>query len=102
MVRSNLSVHFLSHLVSYPASLVVADRKSQEHSNRALIVALFMEFVSRSLRRTPPPSATLERSEYARRDKDMVWYLLRGSIWESYTRFVAELRDVNALLIVIP
>ena len=101
MVRSNLLVQFLTHIVSYPASLVVADRKSQEHSNRALIVALFMEFVSRSLRRTPP-SATLERSEYARRDKDMAWYLLRGSIWESYTRFVPESRNGNALLILTP
>lgn len=45
-----------------------------------------MEFISRNLRRAPPPSASLERSEYARRDKDMLWYLLRGSIWESYTR----------------
>jgi hypothetical protein len=47
-----------------------------------------MELVSRNLRRTPPPSAGLERSEYARRDRDMLWYLLRGSIWETYTRFV--------------
>ncbi|KAF8168141.1 peroxisomal membrane protein PEX16 [Crassisporium funariophilum] len=68
------------------ASLLVADRKSPERSNRALMVALLMEFFSRNLRRSPPPSAALERSEYARRDKDMLWYLLRGSIWETYTR----------------
>lgn len=42
--------------------------------------------LSRFLRRTPPPSAALERSEYARRDRDMLWYLLRGSIWEDFTR----------------
>jgi len=68
------------------ASLLVVNRKSKERSNRALIVALTMELLSRSLRRTPPSSALLERSEYARRDKDMLWYFLRGSIWEHYTR----------------
>jgi len=66
----------------YVSLLVSDDRKS----NRPLASALLLEVVSRTLRRTPPPSAALERSEYARRDRDMVWYLLRGSIWESYTR----------------
>lgn len=50
-----------------------------------------MEFILRNLRRAPSNSATLERAEYARRDKDMLWYLLRGSIWESYTRCVLSL-----------
>jgi peroxin-16 len=59
---------------------------SHRKSNRPLITALVLELVSRNLRRTPPPSAALERAEYARRDRDMIWYLLRGSIWESYTR----------------
>ncbi|KAG2023638.1 peroxisomal membrane protein PEX16 [Coprinopsis cinerea AmutBmut pab1-1] len=67
-------------------SLLVSDRKKSRPSNRALITALVMELISRNLRRTPPPSAELERAEYAKRDKDMIWYLLRGSIWESYTR----------------
>lgn len=47
-----------------------------------------MELLSRTLRRTPPPSAALERTEYARRDRDLLWYLLRGSMWQSYTRCV--------------
>ncbi|KAJ7103567.1 peroxisomal membrane protein PEX16 [Mycena belliarum] len=64
-------------------SLLVSDNR---RSNRPLIAALVLELISRNLRRAPPPSAALERSEYARRDRDMVWYLLRGSIWESYTR----------------
>ncbi|KAJ6509498.1 peroxisomal membrane protein PEX16 [Mycena vitilis] len=64
-------------------SLLVSDNK---RSSRPLVSALILEFISRNLRRTPPPSASLERSEYARRDRDMVWYLLRGSIWESYTK----------------
>lgn len=67
-------------------SLIVADQNSREKSNRALMVALFMELMSRNLRRTPPPSAVLERAEYAKRDKDMLWYLLRGPIWDNYTR----------------
>ncbi|KAF9076227.1 peroxisome membrane protein [Rhodocollybia butyracea] len=64
------------------ATLLFSDRKS----NRPLITILAMELVSRSLRRNVPPSATLERSEYAKRDRDMLWYLFRGTIWESYTR----------------
>ncbi|KAJ3750487.1 peroxisomal membrane protein PEX16 [Lentinula detonsa] len=64
------------------ATMLFSDRKS----NRPLITILTMEFVSRSLRRNVPPSASLERSEYARRDRDMLWYLFRGTIWQSYTR----------------
>ncbi|KAG6911993.1 hypothetical protein DXG01_000241 [Tephrocybe rancida] len=74
------SIYILRPLVY--ASLLASDRRS----NRPLIVALMMELLSRNLRRNPPPSATLERTEYARRDRDMLWYLLRGSIWQSYTR----------------
>ena len=70
------------------ASLLAAHRSSPERTNRALLVVLLMECISRVLRRTPPLHAALERSEYARRDKDMVRYLIRGSIWETYTRFV--------------
>jgi len=84
-----ISVFLVFYLFTrYPACLLVVDRKSKERSNRALIIALTMELLSRSLRRSPPSSAPLERSEYARRDKDMLWYLLRGSIWEHYTRSV--------------
>ncbi|KAG5647953.1 hypothetical protein DXG03_006987 [Asterophora parasitica] len=74
------SIHILRPLVY--VSLLVSDRRS----NRPLITALIMELLSRNLRRTPPPSAALERAEYARRDRDMLWYLFRGSIWQSYTR----------------
>jgi len=70
----------------YPVSLLVADRKKVRTTNRALIVVLVLELFSRNLRRVPPPSSSLERSEHARRDKDMLWYLLRGSIWQGYTR----------------
>jgi hypothetical protein len=52
------------------------------------MTALAIEFFSRYLRRVPSSSAVLERSEYARRDRDIVWYLLRDSIWESWTRYV--------------
>lgn len=45
-----------------------------------------MEFVSSNLRRSTPASAALERTEYSRRDRDMLWYLLRGTIWKEYTR----------------
>lgn len=80
--------------------MFVAERKSSERSSRPIIVSLLMEFLSRNLRRAPPASATLERAEYARRDKDMLWYLLRGSIWESYTRCVDMAIQPNLLVII--
>jgi hypothetical protein len=48
---------------------------------------LVMELLSRSLRRSPSTNANLERSEYARRDRDMLWYLFRGAIWQDWTRY---------------
>jgi peroxin-16 len=62
--------------------MLFSDRKS----NHPLLTILAMEFISRSLRRTVPPSASLERSEYAKRDRDIIWYMFRGTVWESYTR----------------
>ncbi|KAI0308241.1 peroxisome membrane protein [Multifurca ochricompacta] len=55
-------------------------------SSRPLMVSLILELLSRKLRRTPSNSSALERQEYARRDRDLFWYLFRGSIWESWTR----------------
>lgn len=52
------------------------------------MTAFAMELISRNLRRTPSPSAILERDEYARRDREILWYLLRGSVWETYSRWV--------------
>jgi len=89
MVRLTIHTPVLLLIRNQLASLIVADRKSRQKSNRPLYAALIMEFISRNLRRTPSPSSALERAEYARRDKDMLWYLLRGSIWESYTRSVS-------------
>lgn len=57
-----------------------------KHKDRALMAAFALELLSRNLRRVPSPSSTVERDEYARRDRDLVWYLLRGSVWDSYTR----------------
>ncbi|KAH7883547.1 peroxisomal membrane protein PEX16 [Phlebopus sp. FC_14] len=59
---------------------------SSKPKDRALLTAFALELVSRNLRRAPPLSATIERDEYAHRDRDIAWYLLRGSVWESYTR----------------
>jgi hypothetical protein len=53
------------------------------------MVSLTLELVSRNLRRTPSSSSALERQEYARRDRDLFWYLFRGSIWESWTRYAS-------------
>jgi peroxin-16 len=61
---------------------------TNKHKDKALVTAFAMELISRSLRRTPSNSADLEREEYARRDRDILWYLLRGSVWETYSRSV--------------
>ena len=55
-------------------------------STNPLVVSLSVELASRYLRREAPPADALERAEYARRDREFLWYLLRGSIWRSYTR----------------
>jgi hypothetical protein len=74
--------------------LLSSDRERK--SSRPLIVSLALELLSRNLRRTPSNSSTLERQEYARRDRDLFWYLFRGSIWESWTRYGAI---INHLII---
>ena len=42
-----------------------------------LMAVLMMELLARNLRRVPQRSAQLERAEYALRDRDILWYLLR-------------------------
>ncbi|EIN13791.1 peroxisome membrane protein [Punctularia strigosozonata HHB-11173 SS5] len=64
------------------AAMLARDRRS----SRPMTTLVALEILSRNLRRTPSPSSSLERSEYARRDRDILWYLLRGRIWQSYTR----------------
>ncbi|QRW05495.1 peroxisomal membrane protein PEX16 [Ceratobasidium sp. AG-Ba] len=60
--------------------------RSPKNKSRPLAISLAIELVSRNLRRLPPPSAHLERAEYARRDRDLIWYLFRGVIWSEWTR----------------
>ncbi|TFK77135.1 peroxisome membrane protein [Pluteus cervinus] len=59
---------------------------SDRNTKRPLVAILLLELLSRTLRRAPPPSAILECSEYAHRDRDVFWYLLRGSIWQHFSR----------------
>lgn len=70
-------------------NIIVAMLARDRRTNRPLMTALSLEFISRYLRRVPSSSAVLERSEYARRDRAIVWYLLRDSIWETWTRYVS-------------
>lgn len=57
-----------------------------KNKSRPLVVSIAIELLSRNLRRLPPPSAHLERAEYARRDRDLLWYLFRGAVWSEWTR----------------
>jgi peroxin-16 len=69
---------------SYPAVIALSHQMNSAHS---LVLSLSLDLSSRYLRRLPPPSSTLERAEYARRDRDLLWYFFRGPIWSSYTRY---------------
>ena len=55
-----------------------------------LAISIFLSMVSRYLRRQPPASPStsnsLERLEYARRDRELLWYLFRGELWTGWTR----------------
>jgi len=74
------AVHILRPLVY----VIALSRNSQ--TVRPIAMSLALDLSSRYLRRLPPPSSTLERAEYARRDRDLLWYFFRGPIWSSYTR----------------
>lgn len=84
-----------------PVLLLSSDRERK--SNRPLMVSLALELVSRNLRRSPSSSSALERQEYARRDRDLFWYLFRGSVWESWTRYrvMYRLHDSTILSILL-
>lgn len=62
------------------------------------MTALALELLALNLRRVPSQSSVLERSEYARRDRDITWYLLRGSIWDTWTRFVPHISTAFSAL----
>ncbi|KAG1825891.1 peroxisomal membrane protein PEX16 [Suillus subaureus] len=80
-------LEWVSECIYIIRPLVYASMLSiKKHKDKALVTAFAMELISRSLRRTPSNSADLEREEYARRDRDILWYLLRGSVWETYSR----------------
>ena len=49
-------------------------------------VSIMIEVALRYLRAMPPASASVERAEYARRDRELFWYLFRGEIWSEWTR----------------
>ncbi|KAH9936991.1 peroxisome membrane protein [Fomitopsis serialis] len=78
---------WLSEIIYILRPLVYATMLSRKRRNtNPLMVVLMMELLARNLRRVPSRSAQLERAEYALRDRDMLWYLLRGSIWDSWTK----------------
>ncbi|KAI6162158.1 peroxisomal membrane protein PEX16 [Pisolithus thermaeus] len=66
--------------------IYVSMLSTHRHKDRALLTALAIDILSRNLRRAPSTSTSVERDEYAHRDRDLVWYLFRGSAWELYTR----------------
>ena len=87
LVELVCAIDSFSHLHS--AVMLSSGRKD----NKPLMTALALELLALNLRRVPSPSSALERSEYARRDRDITWYLLRGSIWDTWTRCVSCSRN---------
>ncbi|CCO29397.1 Peroxisomal membrane protein PEX16 AltName: Full=Peroxin-16 [Rhizoctonia solani AG-1 IB] len=67
-------------------ALYLLSRSNKNNKSTALGVSLVIELLSRNLRRAPAPSSQLERGEYARRDRDLLWYFFRGAIWSEWTR----------------
>jgi peroxin-16 len=61
-------------------------RKPISSLRTPVAVSLMIEVAVRYLRAMPPASASLERAEYARRDRELFWYLFRGEIWSEWTR----------------
>lgn len=55
-----------------------------------LAVSLLLSLLSRQLRRSPGSSTSssnsLERTEYSRRDREILWHLFRGELWSEWTR----------------
>ena len=66
--------------------LLRPSRKPISSLRTPVAVSIMIEIAVRYLRAMPPPSASLERAEYARRDRELFWYLFRGEIWNEWTR----------------
>lgn len=69
-----------------PLAYVILLARDDKTPTSPLVTSIVMDLTAAYLRRAPPPSHALERQEYARRDRDMLWYLFRGAIWQSFTR----------------
>ena len=68
------------------ALLLRPSRKRISPLRSPVAVSIMIEVAVRYLRVMPPTSASLERAEYARRDRELFWYLFRGEIWSEWTR----------------
>jgi len=76
---------YLIRPLIYVIALSRATRDGKRSSS-PLIISLTIELAAHYLRRTPPPSFSIERQEYARRDRDLLWYFLRGAVWTEFTQ----------------
>ncbi|KAI6031857.1 peroxisomal membrane protein PEX16 [Pisolithus microcarpus] len=53
--------------------IYVSMLSAHRHKDRALLTALAIDILSRNLRRAPSSSSSVERDEYARRDRDLLY-----------------------------
>ena len=68
-------------------SIIPSSRQSKI-TFRPIIVSLLVEALLLSLRRPVSHNLTLERREYARRDRELLWYLFRGAVWQQFSKWV--------------
>jgi len=83
--------HFMSEIIHILRPLIYVimlrpSRRTLSSLRTPLAISLFLDLLSRHLRPAVPASAVLERAEYARRDRDLLWYLFRGEVWREWTR----------------
>jgi len=76
---------------NYPAFLalsIIPSSKQRRVTFRPIVVSLLVEALLLSLRRPVSHNLTLERREYARRDRELLWYLFRGAVWQQLSKWV--------------
>ncbi|KAG8904637.1 Peroxisomal membrane protein pex16 [Tulasnella sp. 403] len=76
---------YLFRPLIYVLALARSSRYGRQSSS-PLVLSLSLELLAHYLRRPAPLSFALERQEYARRDRDLLWYFLRGVVWTDFTQ----------------
>jgi len=69
----------------YALSIIPSSRQ-RGVTFRPIIVSLLVEALLLSMRKPVSHNLTLERREHARRDRELLWYLFRGAVWQQFSK----------------